>query len=92
MGPANFFTDPRTMEMCRVAVALTHVLSKKAVALSESSLIGLDCYGITMADILRAVNDNCSTAKKTGRLEVMIASLQSRSDTSYLCSIVAADD
>ena len=41
MGPANFFTDPRTMEMFRVALALTHVLSKKAVALSESSLIGL---------------------------------------------------
>ena len=96
MGPANFFTDPRTMEMFRVDVALTHVVSKKAVALLESSLIGLDRYGITMADILRAVNDNCSTAKKTGRLGVMIAffcnSLQSRSSTSYLCSIVAGDD
>ena len=38
-----FFTDPRTMETFRVAVALTHVFSKKTIALSESSLIGLDC-------------------------------------------------
>ena len=67
-GLTIFFTDPRTMETYRVAVALTAITSKKAVELSATSLEGLERYGITMDDIFRTVNDNCTTAKKTSKL------------------------
>ena len=67
-GLTIFFTDPRTMETFRIAVALTHAHSKTAIYLAEESLLGLERYDITMKDLRRPVNDNCNTAKKTGRL------------------------
>ena len=65
-GLTIFFTDPRTMETFRIAVALTHVRSKKANYLAEESLLGLERYGITTKDLRRPVNDNCNIPR--GRL------------------------
>lgn len=69
-GLTIFFIDPETLDMHRIPVALTKVDSETALALSKTCLHGLDRVGIEFEDLFRSVNDNCTTAIKTGRLIV----------------------
>jgi hypothetical protein len=68
LGLTIFITDPETFITYRIPVALVPPTSESAVSLAEDSLASLDRYGILFNLIWRAVNDNCSTAKKAGRL------------------------
>eukprot|EP00986_Skeletonema_menzelii_P010506 scaffold5115_cov146-Skeletonema_menzelii.AAC.6 len=67
-GLTIFFLHPETLEIYRIPVGLAVPLGGTANALCETSLIGLRRVGVEDEDMHRAVNDNCTTAKKTGRL------------------------
>jgi hypothetical protein len=68
LGLTIFITDPETFITYRIPVALVPPTNETALTLAEESLASLDQYGIVFALIWRAVNDNCSTAMKAGRL------------------------
>ena len=68
-GLTLFFTDPETLEMYRIPIALSPTdLGTTAQALCDTGMMGLARASIEFDDLFRSVNDNCSTAKKTGRL------------------------
>lgn len=69
-GLTIFFTDPETLETFRIPIALSPPIGETALELCETAMLGLERVGIEMEDIFRAVNDNCSTAVKAGRLIV----------------------
>jgi hypothetical protein len=67
-GLTIFFINPTTLEMYRIPIALTLPEGEKSIELYNTSMHGLQRYGIEMEDIYRSANDNCRTARKTGRL------------------------
>ena len=67
-GVTVFFTDPRDLNTYRIPVALTPPDGKKSIDLCRTTWKGLTRFGIKSNDVVRAVNDNCTTAKRAGRL------------------------
>jgi hypothetical protein len=68
LGLTIFLTDPNTFQTHAIPVALTPPVGEKAIDLCRECLTSLSRYGIQHTDLFRAVNDNCTTAKKAGRL------------------------
>lgn len=67
-GLSIFFVHPVSLEMYRIPVALTPPSGKTAIELCKTSMKGLERYEIEIDDLFRSLNDNCTTAKKAGRL------------------------
>ena len=67
-GLVLFFMDPITGEVYRIPIALMPPIGKKSIELRDTCMLGLDRYGIEIADLWRAVNDTTSASVKAGRL------------------------
>lgn len=69
LGMSIIYTNPITCETYYVPIALLPPSAgEKAIELGTDCLLGLERVGVTYKDIHRSVNDNCSTAVKTGRM------------------------
>ena len=67
-GLTTFFIDPTDFCLYRIPLALTKPLGKSAMELSKTCMLGLEKFGIEIEDAFRSINDNCTTAKRAGRL------------------------
>ena len=67
-GVTIFFIHPETHTLYRIPIGMMPPGGKTGEALKKSCMEALKRVGITHKDLFRSVNDNCSTAKKTGRL------------------------
>ena len=67
-GVSLFFVHPETLEVYRIPIGLAPPLGADAQKLFRTCKEALDRVGVEEEDIFRPVNDNCATAKKTGRL------------------------
>jgi hypothetical protein len=69
LGITVFLADPETFVTYAIPVAVTPPSNgETALALSTDCLASLERYRMIYKDFMRASNDNCTTAKKTGRL------------------------
>ena len=67
-GLTIFFMDPRIMTLYQIPIVVTPPLGKTAIKLSKTSMLGLERIGIEMDDMYCAVNNNCTTAARAGKL------------------------
>lgn len=70
-GVTIFFVHPETHTLYRIPIGMMPPGGKTGEALRDSCMEALQRVGITERDLFRSINDNCSTAKKTGRLYVL---------------------
>jgi hypothetical protein len=68
LGITLFITDPETFETYGIPVGLTPPNGEKAIELCKDGLLTLEKYLIIIENLWRSVSDNCTTAKKAGRL------------------------
>ncbi len=69
-GVSIITTDPETLEVLRIPVALTQPLGETAVKLSATNLMGLERVGVEEGDLFASCNDNCPTAVLAGKITV----------------------
>ena len=66
-GLTLFYTHPETLVPRRVPIALTYPTGGTDVEVCDRWMCGLERVG-DFEDLFRSVNDNCGTARKTGKL------------------------
>ena len=67
-GVSLFFVHPETLQVYRIPIGLAPPLGADSQKLFQTCKGALDRVNVEEEDIFRPVNDNCATAKKTGRL------------------------
>ena len=67
-GLTIFYTHPDTLVMQHVPIAPTPSSGGSAIELCKIYMLGLERVQIEFDDLSRSVNNNCTTAKKTGML------------------------
>ena len=62
------FIHPETLQICCIPVVILPPLGHDSNLLFQTCKDGVDRVNVEEKDIFRLVNDNCSTAKRTGRI------------------------
>jgi hypothetical protein len=68
LGASLLYADPESLETYRIPIVLTPPGGNSSLVLCNTSMHGLERVKVTFEDLFRAINDNCPTAVKQGRL------------------------